>query len=132
MSIVYQPGKPQECRFIKSDGRRCQAMAMRGMAYCYFHLPAHRHPNAEGRPLKPLRIEFQPAGEGQPRKTPVAQLKAAMKEGWLDHRTGELCAYGMRLLAGTNKSEYEGAQQPVPRRATLDHGLIDTARPKTG
>ncbi|MGD0914531.1 MAG: hypothetical protein ABR928_21770 [Terracidiphilus sp.] len=108
MSIVYRPGKPQECRFIKSDGRRCHSMSMRGMACCYFHLPAHRRPIAKGRPLKTLRIEFQPPTNGQPRKTPFAQLKTAIKQGRLDRRTGELCAYGMRLLTRTSSSTASG------------------------
>jgi hypothetical protein len=102
MYIGYPSGKPQECRAVKSDGRRCHAMAMRGMAYCYFHLPARRRPSAKGRPLKPLRIEFHLTGDRQSHKKPTAQLKAAVKQGRLDHRTGELCAYGMRIVAGTN------------------------------
>jgi|SRR5580658_4089891 hypothetical protein len=105
MSFAYLSGMPQECRFIKSNGRPCRAIAMRGMAYCYYHLPAHRRPNAKGRPLKPLRIEFQPATHGQRRNTPFAQLKTAMKEGRLDRRRGELCVYAMRIVSETNGSD---------------------------
>ena len=110
MYIGYQSGRPQECRAIKSDGRRCHAMAMRGMAYCYFHLPSRRRPNAKGRPLKPLRIEFQPAVDSQSLKKPTAQLKAAMEEGRLDHRRGELLLYGMRVLAAKKESKSSGDQ----------------------
>jgi hypothetical protein len=105
MYIGYPSGKSQECRFVKSDGRRCHSMAMRGMAYCYFHLPAHRRPNAKGRPLKPLLVEFHPATNGQRRNTPFAQLKTAMKEGRLDRRRGELCVYAMRIVSETNGSD---------------------------
>jgi hypothetical protein len=105
MHAFSRTGKPQECRFIKSDGRRCHSMAMRGMAYCYFHLPSHRRPNAKGRPLKPLRIEFQPAADGQSHRKPIAQVKAVMAEGRLDHRSEELCIYGMRILASTSRSD---------------------------
>jgi hypothetical protein len=104
MYIGYPSGKPQECRFVKSNGRRCHSMAMRGMANCYFHLPARRRPTAKGRPLKPLRVEFQPAAPGQRRNTPFAQLKTAMKEGRLDRRRGELCAYALRIVTETNAS----------------------------
>jgi hypothetical protein len=110
MYIGYPSGKPQECRAIKSDGRRCHAMAMRGMAYCYFHLPSHRRPNAKGRPLKPLRIEFQPAADNQSHKKPIAQLKTAIAEGRLDHRRGELLLYGMRVLAAKKESKSSGDQ----------------------
>jgi hypothetical protein len=105
MYIGYPSGMPQECRFIKSDGRRCHAMAMRGMAYCYFHLPAHRRQSAKGRPLKPLRIDFQPAVDSQSHNKPIARLKAAMVEGRLDHRRGELFLYGMRVLAAKKEGK---------------------------
>src|SRR5271167_1274063 len=113
MYIGYPSGKPQECRFIKSDGRRCHAMAVRGMAFCYFHLPAHRGPNAKGRPQKPIRIEFQPANDGHSHKKPIAQLKTAFAEGRLDHRSGELCIYGLRILA-TKKERKTPVCQAAP------------------
>ncbi len=31
-----------ECRHIKSNGCKCQAVALRGMPYCYFHARLHR------------------------------------------------------------------------------------------
>ncbi len=96
------PGKPQECRFVKSDGRRCHAMSMRGMAYCYHHLPAHRQLTANGRPPKPIRVEFVPGDASQSRKKAVAQLKTAMAQGRLDHRRGELCIYGLNLTVAVN------------------------------
>jgi hypothetical protein len=103
MYAFNRTGKPPECRFIKSDGRRCHAMAIRNMAYCYHHLPPHRRPTAKGRPLKPIRIEFNHAIDGQSLKKPIAQLKAAMTQGRLDHRRGELCLYAMRVLATNHK-----------------------------
>ena len=97
MYVAYRSSTPPECRFVKSDGRRCHAMALRGMAYCYFHLPGRRRPTAKGRPEKPIRIEFEPAG--QPQKKPITQIKSAMAQGRLDHRNGELCIYGINLIA---------------------------------
>ena len=32
----------KECRHIKSSGCKCQAPALRGMPYCYFHMRLHR------------------------------------------------------------------------------------------
>ncbi len=72
---------------------------MRGMAYCHHHLPAHRRPTRKGRPEKPIRIEFVPGDESQSRKKAMAQLKAAMAQGRLDHRKGELCIYGLNICA---------------------------------
>lgn len=95
-------GIPQECRFVKSDGRRCHAMAMRNMAYCYHHLPAHRRPTAKGRPEKPIRVDFVLGDETHSRKKAVEQLKTAMAQGRLDHPTGELCIYGLNLSAAVN------------------------------
>ena len=31
-----------ECRYIKTDGLRCHAAALRGKAYCYFHMNIRR------------------------------------------------------------------------------------------
>lgn len=76
---------------------------MRGKAYCYFHLLSRSRSNAKGRPLRPLRIEFQLEGDGQSHKKPIAQLKEAVAQGRLDRQLGELCIYGMNLLAHTNK-----------------------------
>ncbi len=77
-------------------------MAMRNMAYCYHHLPAHRRPRAKGRPEKPIRIEFVLGDDSKSRKKAVEQLKDAMAQGRLDHRRGELCIYGVNLSATVN------------------------------
>jgi len=100
MYIANRSSAPQECRAVKSDGRRCHAMALRGMAYCYFHLPARRRPVAKGRPEKPIRIEFEPAG--QPQRKPIAQIRTSMAQGRLGRRTAELCIYGINLIARNN------------------------------
>ena len=102
MYAFNRTGTPQECRFVKSDGRRCHAMAMRNMAYCYHRLPAHRRPTAKGRPQKPIHVEFVPGDESQSRKKAVEQLETAMAQGRLDHRRGELCIYGLNLSAAVN------------------------------
>jgi len=102
MYALNRTGTPQECRCVKSDGSRCHAMALRNMAYCYHHLPAHRRPTATGRPAKPIRIEFALGSESQSRKKAVEQLKAAMAQGRLDHRTGQLCIYGLNVIAAVN------------------------------
>jgi hypothetical protein len=129
-------GKPQECRFVKSDGRRCHAMAVRNMAYCYHHLPAHRRPSAKGRPEKAIRVEFVIGDESQSRKKAVEQLKAAMEEGRLDHLRGELCLYGMRILAtetrarlGTHSRPFLDARRPAMVSSTQpDRRLPDSIR----
>lgn len=102
MYTFNRNGKPQECRFVKSDGRRCHAMAMRNMAYCYHHLPAHRRPNAKGRPEKLMHVDFVLGDETQSCKKAVEPLKTAMAQGRLDHRIGELCIYGLNISAAVN------------------------------
>lgn len=102
MYAFNRTGTPQECRFIKSDGRRCHAMAMRNMAYCYHHLPAHRRPTVKGRPEKPIRIEFVPGEGSQSRKKAVEQLKISLAQGRIDHRTSRLCIYGLNLSIAVN------------------------------
>jgi hypothetical protein len=94
MINAYRPGIAPECRFIMSNGCRCHAIAVRGMAYCRYHLPAKRRPNAKGRPLRPLRIEFQSVERAA---KPVAQIKKAMAQGRIDHPRGELLMYGMQI-----------------------------------
>jgi len=44
---------PKECRHIKTDGRKCHGMAMRGEYYCYAHHPKRRQPAPSIRTIKP-------------------------------------------------------------------------------
>lgn len=44
---------PKECRHIKTDGRKCHGMAMRGEYYCYAHHPKRRRPAPSIRSTKP-------------------------------------------------------------------------------
>ncbi len=46
-----------ECRHIMPNGVHCHSPAMRGMAYCYFHVPGRR--SSQGRSqarLRPLKL----------------------------------------------------------------------------
>jgi hypothetical protein len=101
MHIGYPSGKPQECRFVKSDGRRGHAVAVRGMAYCYFHLPAHLRRSAKGRPEKPIRLNFLPGDSARSRAQAISQLETAMAQGRLDHFRGNLCIFALSNPAMT-------------------------------
>jgi len=47
----------QECSHIMPSGAKCHSPALRGKAYCYFHVPGRRNAQGQRRPRnKPLQI----------------------------------------------------------------------------
>jgi hypothetical protein len=112
-----------ECRFIKSDGRRCHSPAMRGMAYCFFHQPSRRRATGKGRPPKPICIELPSDGDGQSYRKSLSQLRAAVAEGRLDHLKARLCFYGIQIAAQVNKidAETSSPSETQPANAHDDH-----------
>ena len=47
----------QECRHIMPTGAKCHSPAMRGKAYCYFHMPGSRNAQGQSRARhKPLKL----------------------------------------------------------------------------
>jgi hypothetical protein len=89
-------------------------MCVRGMAYCYFHLPARRRPSAKGRHEKPIRLDFQPGGTAQSRERAISQLKQAMGEGRLDHIRGDLCIYALNIPGMTISPDPAEAAPSAP------------------
>jgi hypothetical protein len=101
---VRKSSIPPECRFIKSNGRRCHSPAMRGVAYCYFHQLSRRGANGKGRPQKPFNIELPADDEsGQSYRNSLARLRQAVAEGRLDHVKARLSLYAINIFAATNK-----------------------------
>ena len=92
---------PPECRFIKTNGRRCHSPSIRGMAYCYFHQPSRRRATGKGRPQTPITLELAPDdGRGQSYRNSLAKLRQAVDEGRLDHLKADLCFYAINIVAG--------------------------------
>lgn len=126
MAIIKINSKYPECRFIKSDGRRCHSPAMRGMAYCYFHQPSRRRPTNKGRPQKPFVFELPGNGEGFTYRKSMDSVTKAVAEGRLNRSVAGLCSYAINLAAQLVGGNLKSASAPQAPRKKGGEG-----RPKT-
>ena len=117
-----------ECRHILPTGRKCHAVAMRGKAFCYFHMLDKRAP---ARKRATAAKKKQPAEDSLllPKaldrttvNTAVSRILQALAAGRIATRRGSALLYGLQL-----------AQQQFPSRpASRNDGLCDLPTDSTG
>jgi len=87
-----------ECRHIKPNGLKCQALAIRGKHYCYFHRGLHGHaatPATE--PEAPFKLPF--LEDRSAIQIAIAQILEALGSGRLDQRHAGLYLYAIQLAS---------------------------------
>ena len=100
-----------ECRFVKSDGRRCHSPAMRGMAYCYFHQPARRLGVPKGRPQKPIHLELPTGNDDKSYQRSVTKLRRLVAEGRVSHQRADTYLFALSVAAQIMKNDQ--AEKPA-------------------
>ena len=87
-----------ECRHIKPNGRKCQAAALSGMPYCYFHARLHRMAHARrAAPADPLEL---PVLEDRAAVLlALTQVVEAMASSRLEPRRAGQFLYALQIAA---------------------------------
>ena len=92
-----------ECRHIKSNGCKCEAPALRGLPYCYFHARLHRalhRQKAEAAPALPDAVLDLPAVEDRTAvQLALTQVLQGMGAKRIDPRRGTQLLYGLQIAA---------------------------------
>jgi len=97
------------CRHIKADGVRCQAAAMRGSHFCYYHSR-----NRSRARLDAAEDLVVPIPEDQAAvRTTIAQTLNALLSKRIDTKTASLVLYGLQL-----------ASHSIPRRIDLSSDFV--------
>ncbi len=95
-----------ECRHIKSNGCKCEAAALRGMSYCYFHarlhrtLRNHKSESASASAAVPNAGLDLPAVEDRTAiQLALTQVLQGMGSRRIDPRFGTQLLYGLQIAA---------------------------------
>ena len=103
-----------ECRHIMPSGKKCQAAALRGTPYCYFHTRVHRiakaKPEPQNTPLKLPVLEDRSAIQ-----LALAEILDALASTRIDSKQAGLLLYGLQI-ASTNIS----GDASVPSRTVMN------------
>ena len=87
-----------ECRHIKPNGLKCEAMALRGKAYCYFHMRLHerktRPAPKSDEPLKLPVLEDRTAIQ-----MALAEILDAFASSRLDKGDASLYLYALQIAS---------------------------------
>jgi len=85
----------KECRHIKPGGRRCHAVALRGMPYCYFHQKLHKAVNASKKAHR--RLELGSLEDATGIQLAVIHVVDALTKARIDKREAGVLFYGLSL-----------------------------------
>ena len=110
-----------ECRHIMPNGAKCHSPALRGMAYCYFHIPGRRPAEGRSRPRnRPLKL---PAIKDlNSIQIALGQVRTALSSSKIDPtRAGQLL-HGLEIASVILGSAANAAPTAHPRE------LQDTER----
>jgi hypothetical protein len=80
----------RECRHIKAGGRKCEAPALKGMPYCYFHDRLHRAIHQKkSAPI--ASFDLPPVEDRASVQIALSQVVRALAAGRMDpHRAGRM------------------------------------------
>lgn len=106
----------QECRHIKTSGKKCGAAALRGKPYCYFHA---RYRSRYGRnsgakslstssPLSPIPALDLPLLEDRSAvQLALTDVVQALASGELDPRRAGLLLYALQIASANAVRDYD-------------------------
>jgi hypothetical protein len=111
-------GKYQECRFIKTNGLKCQSPAMRGSQFCYYHGRTRIYvarPRTRSKPLELPPLQDQAAIHAA-----LEQVFQALASGDLDSKRAANLLHALQLAQHTVHAATSFRPTPQPQ-LTTDH-----------
>ena len=97
-----------ECRHIKSDGKRCRAAALNGKPYCFFHIKSdHLH--------RRITAEIPPIEDSTSILLAIGQVVRALDSETMDCKRAGLMLYGLQIASSvTTRLEKAQPADTVP------------------
>jgi len=113
-----QTASDYECQHVRPSGRKCEATAIRGHRFCYFHLqtrrsqsaitPAEAVANGATAPAPAATILTLPMLEDRSAiQLVITDLLRALAANQIDTKRASLLLYGLQI-ASANCSKYDG------------------------
>jgi len=130
-----------ECRHIKSDGHRCHGAALRGKAYCFFHMNLRRmhSPN----PAESQHFQLPPIEDTASVLIALGQVIRTLDSPYADIRRAGLMLQALQIAAKLTahrenshpeklvRTLFNPAGETIDFSAALDHGIDMLAPDKT-
>jgi hypothetical protein len=114
----------EECRHIMPNGAHCHSPAMRGLAWCYFHVPGRRssqnRSQARSRPLK-----LPPLVNRRAVQTALVQVLNAIGPRKISQKSAGQMLFGIRMALDNIR---DGAGRPNPKEQGAHRGTPDFSR----
>lgn len=123
-----------ECRHILPSGRKCHSPAMRGKAFCYFHMMDKRVPaRANASTAKKKHSAEKPFDlpeilNGAAIPTAIGCTLQALAAGRIAPRRASALLYGLQLAQQHFSSSYPGSDQELCDLPLDPSGDIDLCR----
>jgi len=109
--------KYQECRFIKSNGLKCQSPAMRGSQFCYFHGRTRIY---VPRPRSREPLELPPVQNRAAIHAALNEVFRALASGNLDTKRAGNLLQALQMAQQTVQAA--PSSTPAPQQSPPSHG----------
>lgn len=101
----------QECRHILTSGHKCKAAALRGKAYCYYHIASRRFAAKKITHMDPL--EFPSIEDAAGVQIAINQVLRALGNWRIEPRHAGVYFYGLHIAARLARKSAEKPSQTV-------------------
>ena len=97
-----------ECRYVRVSGARCHSAALKGKAYCYFHLHNRRSVPVHTDAVDALTLSPMPESatltlplleDRSSVQLAITQVLAALASNQIDNRRAGLLLYGLQIAS---------------------------------
>jgi hypothetical protein len=88
----------QECRHIMPSGAKCHSPALRGMAYCYFHVPGRR-PAQRQSLVHPPPLKLPVLKDRRAIQIALGQVLSAIGSSGINPRSAGQLLHGLQIAS---------------------------------
>jgi len=106
----------QECRFIKSNGLKCQSPAMRGSQFCYFHGRTRIY--VPRPPARDKSLQLPPLQNQASIHAALDEIFQALASGNLDTKRASSLFYALQMAQQTVHAAPSPSPAPQPPLTT--------------
>jgi hypothetical protein len=108
------------CRHIKSNGIRCQAPALRGVAWCYFH--ARLHSMAKTKTSTLDEVHLPPLEDTASIQIALHQVIEGLLSSRMDARRAGLLLYAIQIASQNVQRVWNSPSESVHSTITSEEG----------
>jgi hypothetical protein len=101
----------QECRHILTSGHKCKAAALRGKAYCYYHIASRRYAAGKITQMDPLNFPSIEDAAGV--QIALDQVLRALGNWRIEPRHAGVYFYGLQIAARLARKSDQKPSQTV-------------------